>query len=125
MKKCKECGVEFEPKNPKGIFCSNKCKQIDYRNSIKAKLELLKKMQGEKVDNKEVVPPAKENVEEELKDEPQHSHNSTSDSPKLKFATLLQMAKNGIENVEAFREVVSKAKLPPNQRDLILSKLKQ
>lgn len=26
MKKCKHCGKEFEPKNPKGKFCSDKCR---------------------------------------------------------------------------------------------------
>lgn len=26
MKKCLQCGSEFEPKNPKGKFCSDKCR---------------------------------------------------------------------------------------------------
>jgi len=26
MKKCIKCGGEFEPKNPKGRFCSDKCR---------------------------------------------------------------------------------------------------
>lgn len=26
MKKCPICGVEFQPKNPKGKFCSAKCR---------------------------------------------------------------------------------------------------
>lgn len=26
MKKCKRCNADFEPKNPKGKFCSDKCR---------------------------------------------------------------------------------------------------
>jgi endogenous inhibitor of DNA gyrase (YacG/DUF329 family) len=40
MKQCKECGVQFEPKNGKGVFCSKKCKQKDYRKSVAGKLKL-------------------------------------------------------------------------------------
>lgn len=34
MVKCKECETEFEPKNKKGVFCSDKCRQKDYRKSM-------------------------------------------------------------------------------------------
>lgn len=34
MVNCKECKVDFEPKNKKGVFCSNKCRQKDYRKSM-------------------------------------------------------------------------------------------
>lgn len=34
MKQCLECKAEFEPKNPKGVFCSTKCRQKDYRRKI-------------------------------------------------------------------------------------------
>lgn len=26
MKKCRHCGKEFQPKNPKGVFCSDRCR---------------------------------------------------------------------------------------------------
>jgi hypothetical protein len=42
MKQCKECGKDFEPKNPKGIFCSTICKQKDYRKKIATKIQYLK-----------------------------------------------------------------------------------
>lgn len=32
MKQCIQCGGSFEPKNPKGKFCSDACKQKHYRN---------------------------------------------------------------------------------------------
>ena len=31
MKQCAVCGGDFEPKNSKGIYCSNKCKMTAYR----------------------------------------------------------------------------------------------
>lgn len=31
MKKCKHCGIDFEPKNPKGKFCSDKCRVYNNR----------------------------------------------------------------------------------------------
>ena len=31
MKKCIVCGDQFEPKNPKGVYCSPKCKMRDAR----------------------------------------------------------------------------------------------
>jgi len=34
MKQCLVCGVEFEPKNPKGVFCSNKCRQKEHRSRV-------------------------------------------------------------------------------------------
>jgi hypothetical protein len=34
MQTCKECGAEFKAKNKKGAFCSNKCRQKDYRKNI-------------------------------------------------------------------------------------------
>lgn len=39
MKKCKECGKDFEPKNPKGIFCSLSCRQKDYRKNKNKEFE--------------------------------------------------------------------------------------
>lgn len=36
MKECKQCGEEFEPKNPKGIFCTESCRQKDYRKRMGA-----------------------------------------------------------------------------------------
>ncbi|MES1222433.1 MAG: hypothetical protein ABUT20_43465, partial [Bacteroidota bacterium] len=42
MKKCKECGKEFTPLNPKGLFCSLSCRQKDYRKNIKAELQKLR-----------------------------------------------------------------------------------
>lgn len=44
MKKCKECNEAFEPKNPKGQFCSQSCRQKDYRKKI---AELLKGARSE------------------------------------------------------------------------------
>lgn len=41
MKQCKECGIDFEPKNPKGTFCSDACRQKDYRKKIEAKRQFL------------------------------------------------------------------------------------
>jgi hypothetical protein len=44
MKKCIVCGNEFEPKNKKGVYCSQKCKQKDYRKQI---AEIVKKGRSE------------------------------------------------------------------------------
>lgn len=41
------------------------------------------------------------------------------------FPVLLQMAKDGVENVEAFKKEVSTAPLTPGQKDMVLSKIKQ
>lgn len=38
MKNCKQCGKEFEPKNPKGVFCSDKCR-VYYNRKRKVKFE--------------------------------------------------------------------------------------
>lgn len=38
MKPCKECGIGFEPKNPKGVFCSAACRQKDHRRKVAAEL---------------------------------------------------------------------------------------
>lgn len=46
MKQCKECGIEFEPKNPKGVFCSVACRQKDYRKKIADNLRFLEKNQS-------------------------------------------------------------------------------
>lgn len=35
MKKCIVCGADFEPKNPKGKFCSDKCKMKAARDKKK------------------------------------------------------------------------------------------
>lgn len=35
MKKCIVCGTDFEPKNPKGKYCSDKCKMKDARTKKK------------------------------------------------------------------------------------------
>lgn len=37
MKKCKYCHKEFEPKNPKGKFCSDKCRVYWNRKNGKFK----------------------------------------------------------------------------------------
>jgi hypothetical protein len=37
MKKCKHCSKEFEPKNPKGIFCSDNCRVYFGRRKAKIK----------------------------------------------------------------------------------------
>lgn len=39
VKNCKKCGGEFEPKNPKGKFCSNKCKVYWHRANPKVTLK--------------------------------------------------------------------------------------
>lgn len=36
---------EFEPINSKGVFCSVKCKQKNYRKSVAQKLQTLKELQ--------------------------------------------------------------------------------
>lgn len=45
MKQCKECGNDFEPKNPKGVFCSTACRQKDYRKKIAENLRFLENNQ--------------------------------------------------------------------------------
>ena len=40
MKNCIECGDEFEPKNPKGVFCGAACRQKDYRKRTAAFLKI-------------------------------------------------------------------------------------
>lgn len=42
MKQCMSCAIDFQPKNPKGIFCSAACRQKDYRIKIATKLAYLK-----------------------------------------------------------------------------------
>jgi hypothetical protein len=44
MKNCLVCGKEFEPKNNKGVYCSQKCKQKDYRKQVAG---FIKKGRGE------------------------------------------------------------------------------
>ena len=34
MKKCNHCGKDFEPKNPKGKYCSDKCRVYASRKAI-------------------------------------------------------------------------------------------
>jgi hypothetical protein len=36
MKKCNNCLKEFEPKNPKGIFCCNSCRVIYFKKTKRA-----------------------------------------------------------------------------------------
>ena len=45
MKKCLVCNAEFTPVNKKGVFCSKKCKQKDYRNNV---AKLLKQARANK-----------------------------------------------------------------------------
>jgi hypothetical protein len=34
MKKCKHCGKEYQPKNPKGKYCSDKCRVYGNRGKV-------------------------------------------------------------------------------------------
>ena len=56
MIKCKECGNEFEPKNKKGVFCSNKCRQKDYRKSVN---KILKQVRNNGISEKALIEIAK------------------------------------------------------------------
>jgi endogenous inhibitor of DNA gyrase (YacG/DUF329 family) len=42
-KECKQCGKQFEPKNPKGAFCSTSCRQKDFRRRTAENIKLMKK----------------------------------------------------------------------------------
>jgi hypothetical protein len=39
MKKCKECGSDFEPQTKKAVFCSLACRQKDYRKRRNSEFE--------------------------------------------------------------------------------------
>lgn len=41
MKKCLHCGKDFEPKKPKAIFCSDKCRTYAFRKSKSSKNNLI------------------------------------------------------------------------------------
>lgn len=49
MKKCKRCGNEFTPKNPKGKFCSDKCRVYWNRGKIKFVSTTPESYDGEKM----------------------------------------------------------------------------
>jgi hypothetical protein len=53
MKKCIVCGIKFEPKNPKGVYCSNACKMKDRRAKAK---ELKKEIPSLKVASEIPIP---------------------------------------------------------------------
>jgi endogenous inhibitor of DNA gyrase (YacG/DUF329 family) len=59
MKKCKVCQTEFEPENAKGVFCSAKCRQKDYRRSVSEKLKAFKNVQEGQ--NKAILAPETKN----------------------------------------------------------------
>ena len=37
MKKCKQCGITYQPKSSKSLYCSNACKQSHHRMMEKIK----------------------------------------------------------------------------------------
>lgn len=47
MKKCKECGKDFETKSPKALFCSLACRQKDYRKNKNKEFEGYRKAVAE------------------------------------------------------------------------------
>jgi len=51
------------------------------------------------------------------------SHIQTLEYP-TDFQSLLKMAKEGVDNPEAFKMAVSASKLAPNQKSMVLAKLK-
>ena len=52
MSKCKECGVEFKPKNKKAKFCSPKCRQKDYRKTTSEILKAAREIKFKGVTHK-------------------------------------------------------------------------
>jgi uncharacterized protein YdaT len=68
MKICKECGIDFSPKNTKGIFCSKACRQKDYRKSVSKKMAQLKNILEK--ENKSfigIIPSINKKVKQEYK----------------------------------------------------------
>lgn len=59
MKKCKQCYVEFIPRTGKDIFCSQKCKQKNYRErksqAIKELQDELSQLKKSKIGNEGVI----------------------------------------------------------------------
>jgi hypothetical protein len=55
MKKCLECPKEFEPINPKGLFCSAACRQKNYRKKVAEKLRYWEKMNSKQPLTSEVI----------------------------------------------------------------------
>lgn len=75
MKKCKRCDKDFEPKNPKGVFCSDKCKVYWHRENPKSleaipapkeKSDTNVPVEAKKV-NQEVASPSNAEILEKIK----------------------------------------------------------
>lgn len=52
MNKCLECGKDFKPKSKAAKFCSNKCRQSNYRKNLR---ELLKDLRSSKIVSSRVI----------------------------------------------------------------------
>lgn len=103
MKKCSYCGKDFEPKNPKGKFCSDKCRVYFSR---KPKIQdLTKQSTGTTQDLTEKPPTTNYSVD-------------TTTLKKKRFEELLREAKVGAMNIKE----MNIADLTENQRDLLIRK---
>lgn len=66
MKRCLYCNQEFEPKNPKGKFCSSKCKVASSRSKKAAKDAGKEKANRNQSPKKETGDEAKKSLEEQF-----------------------------------------------------------
>jgi hypothetical protein len=83
MKKCLFCGKDFEPKNPKGKFCSDKCKMKEARAKIK-ELKFAKIKRDQIIENPTKVSGVRIDIDKLKSDIPFTKTTPGSyDSPKL------------------------------------------
>ena len=101
MKKCKRCGKDFTPKNPKGKFCSDKCRVYFGR-------EVLVKNHTEPDKPKDYTKKAAKN-------------ESINNYPIGIFERLLAQAKDGTLNIDELDRV----RISMQQKDLILRKFRK
>lgn len=142
MKICLICGKEFEPKNPKGRFCSAKCRQKDYRNGVKKQLEVYRASQRKNGKYPTLVPEAMVLISPEAEMKAVQKGESKNLGPAEKnrtasplqqeirrapraFHELLQAAKEpGVDRGALEAEIKESKNLTPNQRDMLSAKLK-
>jgi len=95
MIKCKICETEFQPKNKKGVFCSAKCRQKDYRKRMS---DFIKIARGAKID-----------ILDDL------TETAKSEIVKVKIDDLPKVAETGAERIKRIIEE-QRQKIRNNQK---------
>lgn len=108
MKKCIRCGNDFEPKKPKTVYCTDKCRTYAYRERQPKKVEILPPQEvydGPKIDPKTQDEPRKfKGISTFKNSPPTHVYKDPSG---LKFITRRSVAPEGMEEVKTYDEYAS------------------